>query len=88
LLSDACHSFADNCVAGITPDTAAIKKHLDSSLMLVTALTPHIGYDKAAKVAKKAHAEGLTLKDAAVQLGFLTPAQFDQRVDPKKMIHP
>ena len=88
LIADACVSFADNCVAGIEPDHARIKQLLDQSLMLVTALNPHIGYDKAAKVAKKAHADGTSLKEAAVALGFLTPEQFDQWVRPEDMIGP
>ena len=72
LISDACESFTDNCVVGIEANKGNIKKHLDNSLMLVTALNPHIGYDNAAKVAKKAHAENKTLKEAVVELGLLT----------------
>src|SRR6202451_624908 len=72
LLSDACESFTDHCVTGIEADRHNITKHLDDSLMLVTALNPHIGYDNAAKVAKKAFAENITLKEAAVALGLLT----------------
>lgn len=86
ILGDACHSFTDNAVAGIQANEKRIKEHLNNSLMLVTALNPHIGYEKAAMVAKKAHAEGITLKEAAVQLGFVTPEDFDQWVDPSKMI--
>ncbi|MFH0765243.1 MAG: class II fumarate hydratase [Calditrichota bacterium] len=88
LLGDACHSFTDNCVVGILPNRERIKKHLDESLMLVTALNPHIGYDNAAKVAKKAHAENSTLKEAVVKLGLLTAAEFDEKVRPEKMVGP
>jgi len=88
LIGDACVSFTDNCVVGIEANIANIKKNLDNSLMLVTALNPHIGYDNAAKVAKKAHKEHSTLKEAAVQLGLLTPEKFDEVVRPEKMIGP
>ena len=88
LLSDACESFSKNCVVGITANRENIAKHLNHSLMLATALNPHIGYDNAAKAAKKAFAENLTLKEAAVALGFLTPEKFDQIVVPKEMIGP
>lgn len=88
LISDACESFTDNCVAGITANESNIKKHLENSLMLVTALNPHIGYDNAAKVAKKAHKENKTLKGAAVELGLLTAEKFDEVVRPEKMIGP
>ncbi len=88
LLSDACESFTDHCVVGIEPNRANIQKNLDNSLMLVTALNPHIGYDNAAKVAKKAHAEGSSLKEAAVALGLLTAEKFDQIVRPQEMIGP
>jgi len=88
LLGDCCHSFTDNCVVGIQPNRERIKKHLDESLMLVTALNPHIGYDNAAKVAKKAHAENSTLKEAVVKLGLLTAAEFDEKVRPEKMVGP
>jgi len=88
LLSDACESFTEHCVIGIEANTANIKKHLDNSLMLVTALNPHIGYDNAAKVAKKAFAENITLKEAAVSLGFLTAEKFDAIVKPQDMIGP
>ena len=88
LLADAADSFNKHCVAGIQPNKKAIAKHVNDSLMLVTALNPHIGYDKAAKVAKKAYEEGITLKEAAVALGFLSAAEFDQYVKPKKMIRP
>ena len=88
LISDACESFTDNCVVGIEANTGNIKKHLENSLMLVTALNPHIGYDNAAKVAKKAHAENKTLKEAAVELGLLTAEKFDEVVRPENMIGP
>ncbi|HWK45990.1 MAG TPA: class II fumarate hydratase [Stellaceae bacterium] len=88
LIADACESFADNCVVGIEPNLDRIEKLLHDSLMLVTALNPHIGYDKAAKVAKKAHAEGTTLKEAAVALGFLTADEFDKWVLPESMLGP
>lgn len=86
LLAGACVSFTDNCATGITPNQARITQHLNNSLMLVTALNTHIGYEKAAKIAKKAHAENTTLKEAALALGFLTAADFDTWVDPSKMI--
>ncbi len=86
LIGDACVSFNDNCAAGIEPNVEIISKHLDNSLMLVTALNPHIGYENAAKIAKKAHAEGKTLKEAAIKLGLVTGEQFDQWVDPGKMV--
>lgn len=88
LISDACESFTDNCVVGMEAIKTNIKKHLDNSLMLVTALNPHIGYDNAAKVAKKAHAENKTLKEAVVELGLLTGEKFDEVVRPEKMIGP
>jgi fumarate hydratase class II len=88
LLSDACESFTDHCVVGITANKHSIKKHLDNSLMLVTALNPHIGYDNAAKVAKKAFAENITLKEAVVALGLLTAEKFDSIVRPGDMIGP
>ena len=86
LLGDACRSFADNCVAGIEPNRDRINELLDRSLMLVTALNPEIGYDNAAKVAKKAHEEGLSLKEATVQLGLLTAERFDELVRPEEMV--
>ncbi len=88
LLADACESFTDNCVVGIKANEANIKKNLENSLMLVTALNPHIGYDNAAKVAKKAHKENKTLKQAAVELNLLTAEKFDEVVRPEKMIGP
>ncbi len=86
LLADAANSFADNCVAGIEAQTGRIEKLLFDSLMLVTALNPHIGYDKAAKVAKKALADNTPLKEAAVALDYLTPEEFDAWVQPAHMI--
>jgi fumarate hydratase class II len=86
LLGDVCVSFNDNCAIGIEPNMAAIKKNLENSLMLVTALNTHIGYEKAAEIAKKAHKEGLTLREAAVGLGYVTDDEFNQWVDPRKMI--
>ncbi len=88
LLADGCVSFNDNCAAGIEPDRERIGKLMHESLMLVTALNPHIGYDKAAKIAKTAHKEGTTLKAAALKLGFLTSEQFDQWVRPEDMVGP
>ena len=86
LLGDACLSFNDNCAVGIKPNRETIKKHLENSLMLVTALNPHIGYENSAKIAKKAHKENKTLKQAALELGLVTDEQFDLWVDPRKMI--
>ena len=88
LLADACESFTDNCVVGIEANEANIKKHLENSLMLVTSLNPVIGYDNAAKVAKKAHKENKTLKEAVIELGLLTSEKFDEVVRPEKMIGP
>lgn len=88
LISDACESFTDHCVVGITANETNIKKNLNNSLMLVTALNPHIGYDNAAKVAKKAHKEHTTLKEAAIALGLLTAEKFDEVVRPEKMTGP
>ena len=88
LLADSCRSFNDHCVAGIEPNKTQIEKHLNGSLMLVTALNPHIGYDNAAKVAKKAYQENTTLKESAVALGLLTDDEFDEKVQPEKMTGP
>ena len=88
LLADASQSFADNCVAGIRANRERIAELMAQSLMLVTALNPVIGYDNAAKVAKKAHREGTTLKEAAVALGLMTAEQFDDWVRPEKMLGP
>ncbi len=85
-LADACICFEKHCVAGIKPNLENIGKNLRNSLMLVTALNPHIGYDNSAKIAKKAHEEGLTLKEAAIQLGLVSPDDFDKMVDPSKMV--
>jgi fumarate hydratase class II len=86
LLADACRSFTDHCVVGIEPNLEQIDHHLKESLMLVTALNPKIGYDNAAKVAKKAHLERKTLRQACIELGFLKGEEFDQIVRPEKMI--
>jgi fumarate hydratase class II len=86
LLGDACVSFNDHCVIGIEPNLPYIKKNLENSLMLVTALNTKIGYDNAAKIAKKAHSEGKTLREAALELGLVTAEQFDEYVNPMKMI--
>ncbi|HVS39523.1 MAG TPA: class II fumarate hydratase [Gemmataceae bacterium] len=88
LLGDACRSFTEHCVDGLQPNREQIKRHTMNSLMLVTALNPKIGYDKAAKTAKKAHAEGKTLREAAVELGYLSEEEFDALVRPEKMIGP
>lgn len=88
LLGDAAYSFADNCVAGIVPDRARIAELVERSLMLVTALAPHIGYDRAAEIAKKAHAEGLSLREAALALGHVSEEQFDRWVRPETMLAP
>lgn len=86
LLGDACVSFNDNCAIGIEPNLQNIKKNLDNTLMLVTALNPHIGYDNSAAIAKKAHKEHITLREAAIQLGLVSEEDFDKWVDPKKMV--
>jgi fumarate hydratase class II len=86
LLGDACMSFNGKCAEGIMPNDEVIREHLQKSLMLVTALNPHIGYENSAKIAKKAHKENKTLKQAAIELGLVTAEQFDQWVDPPKMI--
>ncbi|MEI8051293.1 MAG: class II fumarate hydratase [Actinomycetes bacterium] len=88
LLADACLRFEEFCVAGLEPDLAQIRRHLENSLMLVTALNPHIGYDRAAEVAKKAHKEGTTLRESVIALGYLTGEQFDEAVKPDEMTHP
>lgn len=88
LLADSMKSFNDHCAVGIEPNYEVLERNLENSLMLVTALNPYIGYENAAKIAKKAHAEGTTLKEAALSLGLLTEEQFDEYVDPKKMIYP
>ena len=86
LIGDACVSFTDKCAAGIEPNYAVIQRHLENSLMLVTSLNTHIGYDKAAKIAKTAHAEGSTLKEAALKLGYVTAEEFDAWVRPEDMV--
>ena len=88
LIADASMSFTDNCVVGIEPDLERIGDLMQRSLMLVTALNPHVGYDNAAKIAKKAHAEGTTLKQAAVALDLMTAEQFDDWVKPDQMVRP
>ena len=85
LLADASRSFADNCIAGIEPDDRVIAEHLESSLMLATALNPHLGYENAARVAKKAHTNGITLRQAAQDLGLATGEEFDEWVRPAEM---
>jgi fumarate hydratase class II len=88
LIADSCDSFTDRCIAGIEANKLNIENHLKNSLMLVTALNPHIGYDNAAKIAKKAHAENLTLKESAIQLGILTEEEFEKYVRPEEMTGP
>ena len=88
LLADACESFEAHCARGIEPNRDRIRQHLEQSLMLVTALTPLLGYDRAAEVAKKAHREGLTLKQAAMALGYVTAEEFDKHVRPERMVRP
>merc|ERR1712059_148568 len=88
LLGDSCVAFTDNCVDGIIANRERIDKLLHESLMLVTALNPHIGYDSAAKIAKTAHAEGGTLKETAIRLGYLTEEQFKEWVRPEDMLGP
>ena len=85
LIGDACVSFNDHCAVGIEPNTAMIQRHLENSLMLVTALNPHIGYENAAAIAKKAHKEGTSLREAAIALNLLTSEQFDEWVKPEEM---
>jgi fumarate hydratase, class II len=86
LLADVCRTFREFCVDGLQPDRERIAELVGSSLMLVTALSPSIGYDKAAEVAKKAHHEGTTLKEAALALGYVTEAEYDEVVRPEKMV--
>jgi len=86
LLADGCRNFQQHCVAGLEPDARKMAEHLERGLMLVTALNPHIGYDKAAEIAKKAYAEGTTLREAALALGYLDEAQFDAWVRPENML--
>jgi fumarate hydratase class II len=86
LLADGCRNFQKHCVEGMEPDPQKMREHLERGLMLVTALNPHIGYDNAAKIAKKAYAEGKTLREAALELGLLTNEQFDEWVRPENML--
>jgi fumarate hydratase class II len=86
LIGDACVSFNDKCADGIQPNLAIIKQHMENSLMLVTSLNTHIGYENAAKIAKKAHKENKTLREAAVELDLVTSEQFDEWVRPEKMV--
>jgi len=88
LIKDACHGFVDYCIAGIELNREKIEEHLQNSLMLVTALNPHIGYDNAAKIAKNAHKKGISLRESAIELGLLTGKQFDEFVKPEEMTHP
>ena len=88
LLADGCRTFNRHCVTGMEPDTRQMAAHLERGLMLVTALNPHIGYDKAAEIAKKAYSEGITLRQAALALGYLTEEQFDAWVRPEQMLEP
>ena len=85
ILADACNSFTENCINSIEPNRTRIKENLNNSLMLVTCLNSHLGYDNCAKIAKLAHANNISLKQASVELGFLTESEFDSLVDPKKM---
>ncbi|RMU38014.1 hypothetical protein ALP29_200698 [Pseudomonas syringae pv. avii] len=86
LLADGCSNFNEHCVAGMEPDAEKMAEHLERGLMLVTALNPHIGYDKSAHIAKKAYTEGLTLREAALALGYLTDEEFDAWMRPDKML--
>lgn len=88
LVGDSCQCFSERCVEGLTANKARVEELMNASLMLVTALNPHIGYDKASEIAKKAHKEGTTLKQAAVASGYLTAEQFDQWIVPSDMIGP
>jgi fumarate hydratase class II len=88
LLADAVHSFHEHCAVGISPNEIRIAENLERSLMLATALVPLVGYDVAAKIARKAHTENTSLRDAALAMGVLTAEQFDQAVRPEKMVHP
>ena len=88
LLTDACRSFTEHCVAGMELNEQRIRENVENSLMLVTALSPKIGYDKAAQIAHKAHHENLSLREAALKLGYLTETEFDEIVRPEKMTHP
>src|SRR3989440_754917 len=88
LIHDACHGFVEYCIAGLGVNREQIEHHLRDSLMLVTALNPHIGYDNSAKIAKNAHKKGISLRESAIELGFLTGEEFDELVKPEEMTHP
>jgi fumarate hydratase class II len=88
LLADVADSFTEKCIVGIEADRPRIKQHLDRSLMLVTALAPHIGYDKASEIAKAAHKHGTTLREEAIRLGHVREEDFDRLVRPEDMIGP
>jgi fumarate hydratase, class II len=88
ILADACRTFREFCVEGLKPNRERIAELVDRSLMLVTALSPKIGYDKAAEIAKRAHQEGKTLKEATLELGYLTGAEYDDLVRPERMVGP
>jgi fumarate hydratase, class II len=88
LINDACKGFVEFCINGIELNRAQIDEYLNDSLMLVTALNQHIGYDNAAKIAKNAHKKNLNLKESAIELGLLTAEQFDEWVKPEEMTHP
>src|SRR6266480_1499423 len=88
LLHDCCHGFVEYCIAGMTLNREQIDEHLRGSLMLVTALNPHVGYDNAAKIAKNAHQKGISLRESAIELGLLTGERFDELVKPEEMTHP
>jgi fumarate hydratase class II len=88
LLAEATRSFEERCARGLAPEARAIAEHVERSLMLVTALVPHIGYEKAARIALTAHRENLSLREAALRLGFVTAADFDRWVRPEAMTRP
>jgi fumarate hydratase class II len=88
LIAGACRAFDEHCAQGLEPNKRRIREHLDSSLMLVTALNPHIGYEKAARISQMAYREGTSLREAAVKLGYVTGEQFDRWVKPEDMTHP
>lgn len=88
LLAEGMRSFNERCAVGIVPSEKRIKEHLDNSLMLVTALNPHVGYEKAAQISLKAYREDISLKESALKLGYLTAEQFDDWVNPQDMTHP
>ena len=88
LLADACESFTEHCVVGIQANEANVKRHVENSLMLVTALNPVIGYDNAAKIAKSAYKNGTSLREEAIKLGLISAEKFDEVVRPEKMTHP